>query len=199
MMTITTMSRMMTMACDSASMASQSHPQCNLKKVMSARKLQETAKMARQASLGRTSSLARVWEELLPKTDRLTIKIGKTVVSSGQTSRAMDAASEFLTKASIKIDVKEVAVGTKTMTGEATIIMAKAALAAVALLSKIAAMGATEMGVMAAATIIEATIIEGTISANKVAHMKSLTRSKSTLIRTTVCTTRTTQISSANA
>ena len=198
MMTITTMSRMMTMACDSANMASQSL-RCNPKKVISARKLQETAEMAMRASLSRTSSLALAWEGLLPITDKLTIKTGQTVVSSGQTSRAMDAASEFITKASIKIDEKEAVAGTTTMIGEATIIMAKAALAAVALLIIIAAMVVIETGAMAAATIIEATIIEETISANKVAHTKNLTRRRLTLIRTTVCTTRTIQLSSANA
>ena len=198
MMTITMMSRMMIMACGSANMASQSL-QCNPKKVIPARKLQETEEMAMQASLNRTSRLARAWEGLPPKTDKLTIKTGQTAASSGQTSRAMDAASEFTTKASIKIDEKEVVAGTTTMIGEATIIMAKAALAAVAPLIKIAAMAVIEMEVMVAATIIEATIIEETISANKVALTKSLTRRRLTLIRTTVCTTRTIQLSSANA
>ena len=201
MMTITTMSRMMTMACDSANMASKSR-QCNPRKVMPVRKLQETVKMAMQASHHRKSRLALVWEGLPPKIDKLTTRIGRTVASSGQTSRAMDAASESNTKASmVKIDVNKavVAAGTTTMTGEATTIMARAALAAVTHLTKIVAMAVTEMEVMAAATITEATIIEETISASKVAHMKSLTKSKLTLIRTTVCTTRTIQVSSANA
>ena len=76
--------------------------------------------------------------------------------------------------------------------------MAAAMAAASPLLIKIAAM-ATEMEAKAVATTTEATIIDGTISASKVALMRSLIKSKLTLIRTTVCTIRMTQASLASA